>query len=419
MKVLWFSVTPSLYNQKRNGHNGGGWIESLERIIHEYGENIQLGIAFCTSTPNEPFKSAINGTVYYPMGIYLNEIQKIKGKYTSQFIDKIILEHCCSVIDDFRPDIIHVFGSEWCFGLINEYTNIPVVIHMQGCWPPYRNASFPPGFSKYDKIRSLLMHPKGLIDWILYNHLSKERALREERILRDNKYYMGRTRWDEALTYLYNRNRIYFYCSEALRSAFVEEKRKWELHDKKDCIIVTIGAGHMLKGYDVVLKAAKLLKENAKFQFEWLLCGPTGISMKVFEQMTGIRSKDVNVKPLGRCSASTVKDTLLGATMYVHTSYIDNSPNSLCEAQILGLPVIATNVGGISSLFSKEYPQGMLVPTNDPYYLAAKIIEVFLNEDLQKVMSDLNYKISRVRHDDSQIFKDLCNCYNKILEIER
>ena len=33
MKVLWFSPTPSLYDSKRWGHNGGGWIASLQNII--------------------------------------------------------------------------------------------------------------------------------------------------------------------------------------------------------------------------------------------------------------------------------------------------------------------------------------------------------------------------------------------------
>ena len=33
MRILWFSVTPSLFNPHTNKHNGGGWIASLEQII--------------------------------------------------------------------------------------------------------------------------------------------------------------------------------------------------------------------------------------------------------------------------------------------------------------------------------------------------------------------------------------------------
>ena len=45
MKVLWFSVTPSLFKAYSNSHNGGGWIASLERIVRQVSE-IELGIVF-------------------------------------------------------------------------------------------------------------------------------------------------------------------------------------------------------------------------------------------------------------------------------------------------------------------------------------------------------------------------------------
>ena len=45
MRILWFSVTPSLFNPHSNAHNGGGWIASLEQIVRTVPD-IQLGIAF-------------------------------------------------------------------------------------------------------------------------------------------------------------------------------------------------------------------------------------------------------------------------------------------------------------------------------------------------------------------------------------
>ena len=46
MRILWFSVTPSLFNPKSNSHNGGGWIASLEQIVRKEPA-IDLGVAFC------------------------------------------------------------------------------------------------------------------------------------------------------------------------------------------------------------------------------------------------------------------------------------------------------------------------------------------------------------------------------------
>ena len=45
MRILWFSVTPSLFNPHSNGHNGGGWIASLEQIARK-NKNIELGVVF-------------------------------------------------------------------------------------------------------------------------------------------------------------------------------------------------------------------------------------------------------------------------------------------------------------------------------------------------------------------------------------
>ena len=42
MKVLWFSATPSLFDEQKFG----GWIASLERIVLKHRTDIELAIAF-------------------------------------------------------------------------------------------------------------------------------------------------------------------------------------------------------------------------------------------------------------------------------------------------------------------------------------------------------------------------------------
>ena len=132
------------------------------------------------------------------------------------------------------------------------------------------------------------------------------------------------------------------------------------------------------------------------------------------KKKTSILCRDVCVKPLGRKSAKEVQQNLIDASLYVHTAYIDNSPNSICEAQYLGLPVISTYVGGIPSLFKDDYPQDCLVPTNDPYYLASKIVEILKNEELSLSMSKSNLEIATYRHSEERILNDLLRCYKKI-----
>lgn len=412
MKVLWFSVTPSLYSSARNEHNGGGWIESLERIVTKRYD-MKLGISFIDNNASKGIERIKGDNVtYYPINTKRRGFRHlVADMWSPKRLDEIIISKCLEVIKDFEPDIIQVFGSEWCFGLLKKYVKIPIVIHMQGSWPPYRNAQYPPGYGKLEKYLSLLLKPKKLLSSFLLEHKLKEMALREEQILSINDYYFCRTRWDKAITELYNPNRKYAFCSEALRPSFVRENRIWQ-EPTEDCfMIVSVGGGHVLKGYDMLLKTALLLKMELQFDFEWILCGPSCNDMRLFEKMTGIRCRDVGVKPMGRCSANDVKETLLSSNLLVHTSYIDNSPNSICEAQCLGLPIISTDVGGIQSLFDKEYPRDMLVPPNDPYYLAAKIHEIAHDKEKLNSMAYQNLVIARDRHNDENIYKSLWNGY--------
>jgi len=105
---------------------------------------------------------------------------------------------------------------------------------------------------------------------------------------------------------------------------------------------------------------------------------------------------------------------LLCTDIYVHTAYIDNSPNSICEAQYLGLPIIATYVGGIPSLIENGL-EGVLVPANDPYILTNEIMSLAIDRERQIKYSKNSRKRAIMRHNPKIILKDLLNIYNNLL----
>ena len=100
--------------------------------------------------------------------------------------------------------------------------------------------------------------------------------------------------------------------------------------------------------------------------------------------------------------------------MYVHPAYIDNSPNSLCEAMLLGLPCIASCVGGISSIID-DGKSGILVPVNEPYLLADKIKQLSKDKDLQQRLSTEAIAKASDRHNVENIKSELLNAYNQII----
>ena len=103
----------------------------------------------------------------------------------------------------------------------------------------------------------------------------------------------------------------------------------------------------------MMLKTACMLRRLG-VEFEWNVVGamPNEYRMLV-ERTEGSTFAEAGITLFGPVDANQLIDLLCNATMYVHTAYIENSPNSLCEAQILGVPIVSTYVGGISTLLAE------------------------------------------------------------------
>jgi glycosyltransferase involved in cell wall biosynthesis len=95
-------------------------------------------------------------------------------------------------------------------------------------------------------------------------------------------------------------------------------------------------------------------------------------------------------------------------------SHIDNSPNSLAEAMILGMPCIASFVGGTGSMI-KDGEEGVLVQNGDPWVLAGAIIELFNNKENATLMGANARKTALKRHDKRRIVSDLVKSYQEII----
>ena len=408
MRVLWFSVTPSLFMSFNNGHNGGGWIASLERLVRNIPD-VELGIAF--DFQNEKFKNVQEGVTYYPIHVPLSPFRRFSKFFSPlKFEADVLIPHCLKIIEDFRPDIIHIFGSENYFGLLSFYTSVPVIVHMQGCLPAYYNARYPVTVSFKDILCS--KHYSVLDKLIECRNLRvfNKRAQREEAVLRQVNNFFGRTHWDKSITRIYNPQSRYFYCGEVLRDVFYTGK-SWSYPAGKRITLVSTLSAPLYKGLDVVLKTAKILKTECHLNFTWKVLGVS--KARFVESHYHIEAADVSVELLGCVSADQVLEELLQANFYVHPSYIDNSPNSVCEAQMLGVPVVCCNVGGVASLV-EDGETGFLLPANDPIKMADVINQYAVDRAFLEKMSVREMAVAKQRHAKEQILSDLLNAYKEL-----
>ena len=414
MRILWFTNTPSLYipQSKKNvmGYNGGGWIASAEKEIRKI-DGVELAVAFFYD--GQQFKICQDGSIYYPIPKPNNTLAKKiadKMRLLTKNIESYerstwdyYLKRFKRIIEDFDPDIIHVWGSEAQFGLVWKITDIPVILHLQGILNPIFNAYLPANISwrEYGNTNMILKKIEKR-KWLCSSY-------REKEIMKGVSAVLGRTGWDRRVSHCMNPEVRYFHVDEILRDAFYMARER--ILPKKTTIITTISSAPY-KGYDMVLKTAKILKRDLNMDFVWKCYGD--IEPKWIEKFVGISHEDVNVELCGVVDSPQLQEAEANATLYFHPSYIDNSPNSLCEAQMMSLAVVATFVGGIPSLIDNGI-DGFLVPANDPYQAAYHIERLANDEDLNIAMGEKAREKAMKRHDKNEISKQLLAVYCSVL----
>ena len=397
MKVLLLVGTQGL-RRNTNKYNGGGWIASLQReLMAHYADELSLSLAY-PSEKNEHEKS--EGVDYYG----IEQIKHTFWKYQQK--EQSFCERIKQIIDEIHPDIILCFGTENGLGLACTLTDIPVLIHLQGILNPFYEAWMPQGLSWK---KWLWCNKNAILTWLALKEFKK----REMKMFRTCKYFLGRTDWDKSICNLLAPQAQYFYCSEMLRPEIYGSEKIWKPSRNRTKRIVSIISGSVYKGGDVILRAAKILKENAPFDFVWEIYGVK--DMAQWEKLTHICHDGVNVEVKGIINASQLTDVVTTADVYVHPSYIENSSNTVCEAQLLGIPVIATNVGGTSSIVDHQ-KTGLLVPANEPYLIAADIERLIADTEFAISLSENGRKAALARHNPKVITDGLSDILKEIIK---
>lgn len=413
MKVLILSPTKGLYDSQSDGYNGVGWVASLQQYL-EKEQDIELAMAFVTPAPLQ--KEKRGNTMYYPIHIPdrsgLKKLYYYWQGYKKDVFDKSIVILLKEVIEDFSPDIIHIFGTESNLGYIIGETDVPCVVHIQGILSTVLNVYFPLGLNVKSFVTPTNIREYWFRNGIVFNYNRMVLAAeREKAFIRKSKYIIGRTEFDKQFSRLYNSDIKYFHVDEILRDEFYK-CAKWNFREGKLKLVSTLSPT-IYKGIDIVLKTASILKE-CDVDFEWTIIGinkKNSIVSKI-ERYNNLLAEDLSVSFAGIRTAQEIVAILQESTIYVHPSYIDNSPNSLCEAQYIGMPTIATNVGGIPTImnYQEEFMESPIVP----HSLASKIISLHQKIIRGEYESTLNH-LAIQRHNPFVIIKKLKDVYSKIL----
>lgn len=415
MRVLWITSQILPYTAERLGtkHTGfGGWIINMIEQLRN-NSNIDIGIVMVSE--------AVNGKV---------QEYKIDDKlvcYVAHSISNKSLSDTDrdEIVNIFNPDIIHIEGNE--FGIQNRFSeikNIPVLLSLQGILSgiePYHYGELPIADNLFSNKNKMMVS-----SWVLFfrKHIRfNSRITVETETIKNVPYLMGRTYWDRAHSYWINPTAKYYSCNRILRPLFYENRWKLEGIERHS---IFVGNGYSpLKGIHFVLKAISLLKKE--YPDIKLYC--TGISPIESNKMSIkfygysrviynlIRDNQLadNVVFMGIKQADEMVERMLKSHVYILPSLIENSPNTLGEAMILGMPCISAYTGGASEMAIDE-SEALFYRANDPNLLAWQIKRIFENDELAINLGINAREHANKTHDPTANYRALIAAYNDILE---
>lgn len=410
MRVLWLLNTPmpealsALTGRPEVSRATGSWVCALAEALSGRSD-----LTLFTAAPSK----------------LATKLMEIQGPTATHFVVPEKGNYWQEVYDRARPDVVHIHGSEYPFFLdfVNTCGNAHVVVSLQGLVSVLRDCYFG-GIPEADVARTVSLRDRIRRDSLLSQKEDMgKRGEMEIRLLRSVRHIMGRSPWDRSVALEINPSLTYHRCNEALRGPFYSGSWKYA-----SCVPhrIFVAQGHYpLKGLHYLLEALPAVLERFP-DTSVRVAGPDilrgngiidrllrpGYANYLVSRMRSLGLED-RVSYIGECDAGRMKKELLEANLYVLPSVLENTSNSLCEAQMLGVPVLASEVGGTPSLVP-DASCGMLYPFDDAKALSERIIRSF--EEAPAFDPAHMRAVAAGRHDRERIISDLLKVYVEVAD---
>ena len=424
MKILWVCniALPQIAEYiKGDIPTGGGWMTGfLEGILHY--EDIELAICFPRVGTEGVLEGKTDRFAFYSFAPVIKAPEKYDVGVEAQIKE---------IIHRFRPDVLHVFGTEFAHSLaaIRAFDNPQkTVVNIQGLVSIYAGhfmGDVPRWVQKGFTFRDLLR-------WDNLDIQQKKFVMRgefEKEALARSGHVIGRTDWDYACSTQMNPRVRYHFLNETLRDSFYSGQWTVDACDRHRVFVSLSQASFPIKGVHYVIQAIKKLVDE--FEDIHLYVAGNDITRgnasswkdkikisiygKYILKLLDEYQLSDHVTFLGFCSEKQMKEQYLKCHVFVSPSTIENESNSISEAKMLGVPVVASYVGGVTGRIAHK-EDGFLYQHDAPYMLAHYMREIFINDEMALRFSDQARQNARLLHDRErnregayQIYRSIAN----------
>ncbi len=369
MKVLWLCnvVLPMAAEQFHvEGSNKEGWISGLaDMVLKNQRENaIRLAVAFPVPAHALPKGTDVcrrtvstGGAVFECYG-FLEDVRRAEA------YDSALEARMRKITEEVQPDLVHCFGTEYphTLAMCRSFPRKErLLVGLQGLCTLYARGYYAD-------------LPERVIRSVTLRDLLRRDSLRQQKqkfVLRGNMEretvslagnVTGRTSWDRENSKKWNPRANYFYMNETLRPEFYGPV--WDEAGSVPHSIFLSQGDYPLKGLHYMLCAMpRILAEYPDARV--YVAGNSLVEYGTLKQRLKIsaygkylrslmkeNSLEDKIVFLGRLNAEQMRDRYLKSSLFVCCSALENSPNSLGEAMLLGMPCVSADVGGISSIFT-------------------------------------------------------------------
>ena len=122
------------------------------------------------------------------------------------------------------------------------------------------------------------------------------------------------------------------------------------------------------------------------------------------------------VRYTGPLDEAAMKQAYLDADLYLLPSSSENSPNSLGEAMLLGLPCVASAAGGIPDMLADGREGALYAPPGDAAALAGAVLRVLGAPDAGAALGAAAQARAQKTHDPAANARALAGIYTAILD---
>lgn len=410
MKVLWSVNTILPDVAKAFGLHYGhaiSWVDAMRTALSRRHPEVSLAIV-CNGDKQVKtlVKKLYDGVMYY--------IIPSNGKYK---------RYWAQILEEFSPDVIHAYGTEKRHNipLIEDYADkIPMIISLQGLLSEYQKHYYA-FMSKHDILANYTLR-----DFIRGGIIAGKRAFvrqskYEKQMLCGVKYVEGRSDWDKAVSTNINPALTYYHCPRMIRQPFFEYEWDGE-HFEPHSLFVHQG-NYPIKGLHFMLEALSIVSRKYP-DVKLYISGNNilnGSKLREGGYTRYIRKRirdlglESRIEFTGYLHADALAEKLSRTHVCVIPSAIENAPNSLAEAMIVGTPCVAGHVGGSAEMM--DYGRlGLLYCYYEPQLLAERIERLFENPDLAKSFSTQGREYTRQKHAPERLENMLLAIYSDVIQ---